>query len=92
MKYNNDYKVPKNLVKKLITEYSEEIVTDPDTDELLYEDTLEGIAAKIMEDYDKDKMKRTFGYEIFSIEEMVKWLKYNVPDMYETLLVINKEL
>ena len=45
-----------------------------------------------MEDYDKDKMKRTFGYEIFSIEEMVKWLKYNVPDMYETLLVMNKEL
>ena len=90
--YNKDYKVPANLAKKLIDEYPETIVIDVDSEEIQYEDTLDAMAEKIFEDYNSDKMKRVFGYEMFSPEEISRWLQYNVPDMYELLLIMNKEL
>lgn len=87
-----DYKVPKNLAKNIIAAYGESTVIDPDSDELDYFSTLEAFAERIKEDYDDAKMKRVFGYVMYSTEEIAKWLRDYLPEMFEMLLTINNEL
>ena len=91
-KYNNDYKVPKDLAKKLVKEYSASIWYDAETEEVEYEETLEAFAENILRDYSEDKIKRIFGYAIYEKDEMVEWLRNNLPELYEILLIKNKEL
>lgn len=87
-----DYKVPPKLAEKIIKAYKSDIVTDPDSGELQYLETLDVFAEHILEDYDEAKKKRVFGQSISDPDEMAKWLQYNLPDMFEILLKMNNEL
>ena len=89
---NDDFKIPEGLAKKLIKDYSGSIWYDEDSRNICYEETLDSFAECILNDYDEKKMKKTFGYVMYDKDVIANWLHDNVPDLYEELLIYNKEL
>ena len=89
---NEDFRIPDGLAKQLIKEYSGCIWYDEDTRNICYEETLDAFAEQILEDYDEKKMEKNFGYVMYDQDKISNWLHDNLPELYEELLVFNKEL
>lgn len=89
---NEDFRIPDGLAKRLIKEYSGSIWYDEDNGNVCYEETLDAFAEHILEDYDEKKMEKSFGYVMYDQDEISNWLHDNLPELYEELLVFNKEL
>lgn len=92
MKKYEDYRVPEGLAAKLLKDYPNAVCFDEHEDHVCYEDTLDALAECILNDYDEKKMTKVFGCVLTDVEKMSEWLMYNVPDLYELLLIKNKEL
>lgn len=87
-----DYKVPPKLAEKIADAYEGYMVTDPDSGELQYLDTLDAIAESMLNDWSQAKILKNCGQEITDPEKMSNWLQYNLPELFEIFLKKNNEL